>query len=70
MIRIYLAKNKGEDDTMVYYSELIQKLRKELGLPQANVSNLDIGQAIQNEISNRKKNSEYDNNHKEKSRVH
>jgi hypothetical protein len=70
MVRIYLAKNEGEDDRMVYYAELIQKLRKELGLPQANFSNLDIDEAIQNEISSRKKNSENDNNHKEKSRVH
>ena len=70
MVRIYLAKNKGEDDRMVYYAELIQKLRNELGLPQGNFSNIDMDEAIQNEISNRKKNSENDNNHKEKSRVH
>ena len=65
-----IAKNKGEDDRMVYYAELIQKLRNELGLPQGNFSNIDMDEAIQNEISNRKKNSENDNNHKEKSRVH
>jgi hypothetical protein len=65
-----IAKNEGEDDRMVYYAELIQKLRNELGLPQGNFSNIDMDEAIQNEISNRKKNSENDNNHKEKSRVH
>jgi hypothetical protein len=65
-----IAKNKEEDDRMVYYAELSQKLRNELGLPQGNFSNIDMDEAIQNEISNRKKNSENDNNHKEKSRVH
>ena len=28
-----IAKNKGEDERMVYYAEVIQKLRKELDLP-------------------------------------
>ncbi|MRN41003.1 MAG: hypothetical protein FIO02_08180 [Nitrosopumilales archaeon] len=48
----------------------IQKLRKELGLPSANFSRLDIDEDITKEKSNRKKNSEHDNNHKEKSRVY
>ena len=65
-----IAKNKGEDDRMVYYAEVIQKLRKELGLPPANFSHLDIDEDITKEKSNRKKNSENDNNHKEKSRVY
>jgi len=55
---------------MIYYAELIQKLPKELGLPQANFSNLDMDEAIRNEMSNRKKILENDNNHKKKSRVH
>jgi hypothetical protein len=54
-----IAKNKEEDDRMVYYAKVIQKLRKELDLPPASFPHLD-----------RKKNSENDNNHKEKSRVH
>jgi len=65
-----IAKNKGGDDRMIYYAELIQKLPKELGLPQANFSNLDMDEAIRNEMSNRKKILENDNNHKKKSRVH
>ena len=64
-----IAKNEGEDDKMVYYAAVIQKLRKELGLPPANLSHIDIDEAIQNEQSNRKKNLENDNNHKEKSRA-
>jgi hypothetical protein len=48
MVRIYLAKNKGEDDRMVYYAAVIQKLRKESGLPPANLSHLDSDEAIQN----------------------
>ena len=67
------AKNKAEDDKLVYYASVIQKLRKELGVPPANFSHLDIDEDItkeKNEKSNRKKNSENDNNHKEKSRVH
>jgi hypothetical protein len=28
-----IAKNKEEDDRMVYYAKVIQKLRKELDLP-------------------------------------
>jgi hypothetical protein len=51
-----IAKNKEEDDRMVYYAKVIQKLRKELDLPPASFPHLD-----------RKKNSENDNNHKEKS---
>jgi hypothetical protein len=65
-----IAKNEGEDDRMVYYAAVIQKLRKELGLPSANFSRLDIDEDITKEKSNRKKNSEHDNNHKEKSRVY
>ena len=67
-----IAKNKGEDDRMVYYAKVIQKLRKELGLPPANFSHLDIDEDIKKGKkvkSNRKKNSENDNNHKEKSRA-
>ncbi len=64
-----IAKNEGEDDRMVYYAAVIQKLRKELGLAPANLSHLDIDEAIQNEQSNRKKNSENDNNHMKKSRA-
>jgi hypothetical protein len=37
-----IAKNKGEDDRMMYYASVIQKLRKELGLPVANFPHLDI----------------------------
>ncbi|MFZ0896849.1 MAG: hypothetical protein WAZ77_20305 [Candidatus Nitrosopolaris sp.] len=61
-----IAKNKEEDDRMVYYA-------KELGLPPANFPHLDIDEDItkeKKEKSNRKKNSEYDNNHKEKSIVY
>lgn len=68
-----IAKNKGEDDRMVYYAEVIQKLRKELDLPPAIFPHLDIDIDItkeKKEKSNRKKNSENDNNHKKKSRVH
>jgi hypothetical protein len=54
---------------MVYYAAVIQKLRKESGLPPANLSHLDSDEAIQNEQSNRKKNLENDNNHKERSRA-
>jgi hypothetical protein len=56
-----IAKNKEEGDRMIYYTSVIHKLRKELGLPPA---------IITKEKSNRKKNSEHDNNHKEKSRVY
>jgi hypothetical protein len=68
-----IAKNKGEDDRMVYYAKVIQKLRKELGLPPANFSHLDIDEDIKKGKkvkSSRKKNLENDNNHKEKSRVY
>jgi hypothetical protein len=37
-----IAKNKGEDDRMVYAAEVIQKLRKELDLPPAIFPHLDI----------------------------
>jgi hypothetical protein len=62
-----IAKNKGEDDRMVYAAEVIQKLRKELDLPPAIFPHLDIDIDItkeKKEKSNRKKNSENDNNHK------
>jgi hypothetical protein len=58
-----IAKNKGEDDRMVYYASVIQKLRRELGLPPANFSHLDIDEDItkaKKEKSNRKKNPEND----------
>ena len=64
-----IAKNKGEDDRMVYYAEVILKLRKELDLPPASFPHLDIDKDItkeKKEKSNRKKNSENDNNHKKK----
>jgi hypothetical protein len=35
LIGYTIAKNKGEDDRMKYYGPVIQKLRKELGLPPA-----------------------------------
>jgi hypothetical protein len=68
-----IAKNKAEDDKLVYYASVIQKLRKELGLPPAIFSHLDIDEDItmeKKDKSNRKKNSENDNNHKKKSSVH
>ena len=68
-----IAKNKGEDDRLVYYATVIQKLRKELDLPPAIFPHLDIDKDItkeKKEKSNRKQNSENDNNHKKKSRVH
>jgi len=68
-----IAKNKGEDDRMVYYAKVIQKLRKELGLSPANFSHLDIDKDItkeKKEKSDRKKNSENDNYYKKKSRVY
>ena len=68
-----IANNIGEDDRLAYYAKVIQKLRKELDLPPAIFPHLDIDEDItkeKNEKSNRKKNSEYDNNHKEKSLVY
>ena len=68
-----IAKNKGEDDRMVYYAKVIQKLRKELDPPPASFPHLDIDKDItkeKKEKSNRKQNSENDNNHKKKSRVY
>jgi hypothetical protein len=41
-----IAKNKGEDDRMVYYAEVIQKLRKELDLQPASFPHLDIDNNI------------------------
>ena len=60
-----IAKNKGEDDRMVYYASVIQKLRKELELPPANFSHLDIDEDITKEKSNKNKNKGLDkeNNH-------
>lgn len=52
-----IAKNKGEDDRMKYYASVIQKLRKELDLPPANFSNLDIDEAIKKEKSSKNKNN-------------
>jgi hypothetical protein len=67
-----IAKNKGEEDKMVYYASVIQKLQKELGYTTgiANFPHLDLDKDMANEKSSRKKNSENDNNHREKSRVH
>jgi hypothetical protein len=68
-----IAKDKEEDDKLIYYASVIQKLRKELGLPPENFSHLDFDEDItkeKKEKSNRKQNSENDNNHKKKSRVH
>ncbi|MGB7952910.1 MAG: hypothetical protein WCF23_02925 [Candidatus Nitrosopolaris sp.] len=36
-----IANNKGEDDRLVYYAKVIQKLRKELDLPPASFPHLD-----------------------------
>jgi hypothetical protein len=47
-----IAKNKGEDDKLVYYASVIQKLRKELGLMVANFPHLDIDEHITKEKSN------------------
>jgi hypothetical protein len=52
-----IAKNKGEDDRMVYYAEVIQKLRKKLNLPPVNFSHLDIDEAIKKDKSNKCKNN-------------
>src|SRR4029077_4497064 len=60
-----IAKNKGEDDRLVYYASVIQKLRKELDLQPASFPDLDIDKDItkeKKEKSSRKKNSENDNN--------
>jgi hypothetical protein len=65
-----IAKDKKENDKMVYYASVIQKLRKELGLPPANFSDLDIDADITEEKSNKKMNPENDNNHKKKSRIY
>jgi hypothetical protein len=67
-----IAKNKGVDVRMVYYAEVIQKLRRELDLPPAIFPHVDIDTDITKEKkkkSSRKKNSENDNNYKKKSRV-
>jgi hypothetical protein len=37
-----IAKDKEEDDKLVYYASVIQKLRKELGLPPASFPHLDL----------------------------
>ena len=42
---------------MVYYAEVIQKLRKELDLPPVNFSHLDIDEAIKKDKSNKGKNN-------------
>ena len=58
-----IAKNKAENYKLVYYASVIQKLRRELGLPPANFSHLDIDEDItkaKKEKSNRKKNPEND----------
>ena len=52
-----IAKNKGEDDRMKYYASVIQKLRKELDLPPATFSHLDIDEAIKKEKSSKNKNN-------------
>jgi hypothetical protein len=49
-----IAKNKEEGDRMIDYASMIQKLRKELGLPPADLSHLDIDEDITKEKSNRK----------------
>ncbi len=41
-----IAKNKGEGDRMVYYVKVIQKLRKELGLPPASFPYLDTDDRV------------------------
>jgi hypothetical protein len=68
-----IAKDKKENDKIIYYASVIQKLRTELDLPPASFPHLDIDKDItkeKKEKSNRQKNSENDNNHKEKSRVY
>ena len=65
-----IAKNKEEGDRMKYYASVIQKLRKELGLPPASFPDLFTDEDITREKSDSKKNSENDNNDKEKSRVY
>jgi hypothetical protein len=42
-----IAKNKGEDDRMVYYAGVIQKLRKELGLPPASFPHIALDKEIE-----------------------
>src|SRR4249919_3075380 len=59
-----IANNKEEDDRLVYYAKVIQKLRKELDLPPASFPHLDIDKHKKKQKSNRKLNSENDNNHK------
>jgi hypothetical protein len=61
-----MIEKKPEDDKLVYYAEVIQKLGKELDLPPAGFPHLDIDKDITKEKkkkSNRKKTSENDNNH-------
>ncbi|MFZ0510450.1 MAG: hypothetical protein WAM14_02490 [Candidatus Nitrosopolaris sp.] len=55
---------------MIYYASVIEKLRKELDLPPASFPHLVADEDITKEKSNRKKNLENDNNHKEKSGVY
>ncbi|MRN40753.1 MAG: hypothetical protein FIO02_06905 [Nitrosopumilales archaeon] len=42
---------------MKYYASVIQKLRKELDLPPANFSHLDIDEAIKKGKSSKNKNN-------------
>jgi hypothetical protein len=48
-----IAKNKGEDDRMIYYASVIQKLRRVLGLPPTIFLHLDTDEAITKERSNK-----------------
>ncbi len=47
------SKEGMEDAKLVYYALVIQKLRKELGLPPANFSHPDIDGDITKERSNK-----------------
>ena len=50
-----IAKNKGEDNKLVYYASVIQKLQKELGYTTgiANFPHLDTDEHMTKEKSNR-----------------
>ena len=67
-----IANNKGEDDRLVYYAKVIQKLRKELDIPPASFPHLedkDITKEKKGKIQQEKE-FKNDNNHKKKSRVY
>jgi hypothetical protein len=49
------SKEGMEDDELVYYASVLQKLRKELGFPPANFSHMDIDEDITKKRSNKEK---------------